>query len=92
MKPALKPRPSPAEAVKIATQTAPTAPPAQMSRPDRPATFTMRLKTSTLAAIEASARQDGATLKQRIMRALERDGVEIAASDLEDGTPRRRAA
>lgn len=85
-------KPSPAEVVRIATETAPTLPPAQMPLVDKPATFTMRLKASTLAAIEAAARQEGATLKQRIMRAVERDGIEVAASDLEDGTPRRRAA
>jgi len=93
MKAAMKARrPSPAETVKIATEIAPTSPPAQMTQPDRPVTFTMRLKASTLAAIEASAKRDNATLKQRIMRALDRDGVEVAAADLEDGTPRRRAA
>ena len=88
----MKPRPSPAEAVKIATETAPTLPPAQITQPDRPATFTMRLKASTLAAIEAGARQQRMTLKQRIMHALERDGVEVAPADLEDGTPRRHRA
>jgi hypothetical protein len=85
-------RPTPAEAVRIATETAPTLPPTLMSQTDKPATFTMRLKSGTLSAIEASARQEGVTLKQRIMRALAADGIEVVPIDLEDGTPRRRAA
>ena len=85
-------KPTPDEAVRIATETAPRLPPAQMPQLDRPVTFTMRLKSGTLAAIEASARQQGVTLKQRIMHALAADGVEVVPADLADGTPRRRAA
>jgi hypothetical protein len=52
----------------------------------------LRLKASTIAAIETRARADGGTLKQVICRALAEAGVQVAAADLEDGTPRRRAA
>jgi hypothetical protein len=52
----------------------------------------MRLKASTIAAIETKARAEGGTLKQIICRALAEAGVQVAAADLEDGTPRRRAA
>jgi hypothetical protein len=85
-------KPTPAETGRIATETAPTLPPAQMPQADRPVTFTMRLKSGTLSAIETSARREGVTLKQRIMRALAADGIEVVPTDLEDGTPRRRAA
>ena len=47
---------------------------------------------STLAAVEARARQDGMTLKQVICRALVDASIDVAAADLEDGTPRRRMA
>jgi hypothetical protein len=85
-------KPTPDEAVRIATETAPRLPPAQMPQMERPVTFTMRLKSGTLSAIEASARREGVTLKQRIMHALAADGIEVVPTDLEDGTPRRRAA
>ena len=45
-------KPTPDEAVRIATETAPRLPPAQMPQMDRPVTFTMRLKSGTLSAIE----------------------------------------
>jgi hypothetical protein len=46
----------------------------------------------SLAALEARAKTDGATLKQVICRALLDAGVEVAPADLEDGMPRRRVA
>jgi hypothetical protein len=92
MKASLKPRarPSPTDAVRIATQAAPNLPPARLSAEDRSQAFNMRLKASTLAALEDRARADGATLKQVICRALADAGVNVAPADLEDGTPRRR--
>jgi type II secretory pathway component PulM len=94
MKASLKPRtrPSPTDAVRIATQAAPSLPPTRLSAEDRSQAFNMRLKASTLAALEARARADGATLKQVICRSLAAAGVEVAPADLEDGTPRRRFA
>jgi hypothetical protein len=94
MKPPLKPRarPSPAEAVRIASAAAPQHPPARIENGDRSQAFNTRLRTSTLAAIETRAKAEGATLKQVICRALAAAGVEVAPADLEDGTPRRRAA
>jgi hypothetical protein len=93
MKAQLKPRrSSPDEAVRIAAEVAPSQPPAKLPQQDRATAFNMRLRMSTLAAIEARARQDGATLKQVICRGLAELGVAVAPADLEDGTPRRRAA
>ena len=63
-----------------------------MPAEDRSQAFNMRLRVSTLAALEARARADRATLKQVICRALAEAGVDVAAADLEDGTPRRRTA
>jgi hypothetical protein len=57
---------------------------------DRAQSFNTRLRASTIAAIEARARAEGATLKQVICRALADAGIEVAAADLEDGTPRRQ--
>lgn len=94
MKASLKPRarPSPDEAVRIAAAAAPSLPPTRLVPEDRTQAFNMRLKASTIAAIDARAKTDGATLKQVICRALADAGVGVAAADLEDGTPRRRAA
>jgi hypothetical protein len=93
MKAPLKPRRlSPEEAVRIAVGTAPTLPPARLPQEDKATAFNMRLRMSTLAAVEARARQDGMTLKQVICRALADAGIEVAPADLEDGTPRRRMA
>jgi hypothetical protein len=94
MKPPLKhrARPSPADAVRIASEAAPHHPPARLGTADRSQAFNTRLRVSTLAAIEARARADGATLKQVICRALAEAGIAVAPADLEDGTPRRRAA
>jgi hypothetical protein len=91
MKTSLKPRVrlSPDE---IATETAPALPPMRLTSDDKAQSFNTRLRASTIAAIEARARAEGATLKQVICRALFDAGIEVAAVDLEDGTPRRRAA
>jgi hypothetical protein len=94
MKASLKPRyvrPSPDEAVRIATEAAPSLPPAGLAA-DKAQAFNTRLRASTIAAIEARARADGATLKQVICRALADAGIAVAPADLEDGTPRPRAA
>src|SRR2546421_302768 len=92
MKTKLKPRNrlSPAEAVQIAAEAAPSLPPARLVVEDRAQAFNTRLRASTIAAIEARAKAEGATLKQIICRALADAGVEVASADLEDGTPRRR--
>jgi hypothetical protein len=78
--------------LRIAVEAAPTLPPARLPQEDKATAFNMRLRVSTLAAVEARARQEGATLKQVICRALAGAGVDVAPADLEDGTPRRRAA
>ena len=92
MKTPLKPRIKPDEAVRIAATTAPNLPPTRLSGNDKAQSFNTRLRASTIAAIEARARAEGATLKQVICRALSDAGIEVAPADLEDGTPRRRAA
>lgn len=87
----LKPRrPSPDEALTIATQTAPTLPPAQLQDADRTATLNMRLRGITIAAVTEAARARGMTIKQVVCRALADAGIKVAPADLEDRTPRRR--
>jgi hypothetical protein len=83
---------SPDEAVRIAAEIAPNLPPTRLTNDDKAQSFNTRLRASTIAAIEARARAQGATLKQVICRALSDAGIEVAPADLEDGTPRRRAA
>jgi len=94
MKASLKPRrPSPDEALAIATNTAPQQPPAQIAEPsmaDNPTTFNLRIRRSTVSAIEATAKERGLTMKQVVAHALQAAGVTVAAADLEDRTPRRR--
>lgn len=85
-------RPSAEETVRIARTVAPTLPPARMPTEDRAAPFNMRLRLSTIVQIEARARQEGASLKLMVCRALAAYGLKVAPADLEDGTPRRRDA
>ncbi len=93
MKAPLKPRrPSPTEALAIASSAAPTQPPTQISgtRPDAPTTLNLRVRTSTVAALVEAAKEQGLTMKQVVCQALEAAGVPVAPADLEDRTPRRR--
>lgn len=84
-------RPSPAEALAAATSTAPHLPPTQMPTvADRPATMTLRLRESTIAALTTKARERGLTIKQLVTTTLAEAGVAVAPADLEDRTPRRR--
>lgn len=73
-------------------EPAPVLPPARLLAVDKAVPFNTRMRLSSIAAIEARARQDGISLKLVLCRALEAYGIEMAAADLEDGTPRRRAA
>lgn len=89
----LKPRaarPSAEDALRIAAAQAPSLPPTQMAVADRPATLNLRLRNSTIQALTAQARAEGLTQKQVVCRALAAAGLAVAASDLEDRTPRRR--
>lgn len=88
----LKPRnrPTPAEALAVAAETAPSQPPAQMLASDRPTTLNMRLRETTISAITSSAKARGLTIKQLVAQSLADAGVAIAPADLEDRTPRRR--
>ena len=90
---ALKPRrPSPVEALAIATTTAPQQPPAQIRHApeDGATTLNLRVRRSTIAAIEAAAKGRGLTMKQVVCQALDAAGIGVAPADLEDRTPRRR--
>jgi hypothetical protein len=64
---------------------------AELAEPkrDRTVAFNTRLRVSTIAAIDARARKEDATLKQIICRGLLAIGLEIAAADLDDGTSSR---
>ena len=90
----LKPRnrPTPAEALAIAAETAPTQPPAQVAGSDRLTTLNMRLRETTINAITTTAKNRGLTIKQLVAHALAETGVAIAPADLEDRTPRRRTS
>ena len=98
-------RPSPEEALAIATSTAPTQPPAQVTRVPDPiataptgsvserepsTTLNLRVRMSTITALEAAARDRGMTMKQVVAHALRDAGIPIAEADLEDRTPRRK--
>ena len=79
------------KSVRIASRAADLLP-VRLTQEDRSQSFNTRLRASTIAAIEARAQADGATMKQVICRGLAAIGVAVAPADLEDGTPRRRAA
>lgn len=92
-------RPTPAEALAIVDQAAPSQPPAQRAEREQeaqevardvPTTLNLRLRYSTVAAIEQAARRNKLTLKLVVTQALQAAGVEVAAADLEDRTPRRK--
>ena len=90
-------RPSPEEALAIATSTAPTQPPAQVARVPPPAdrepstTLNLRVRMSTISGLEATAGERGMTMKQVIAEGVRALGIQVAEADLEDRTPRRRA-
>ncbi len=98
MKAILKPRrTSPDEALAIAADTAPQQPPAQVRQTERggegadtPTTLNLRMRRSTVYAIEAAAKAQSLTMKQVVAHALRAAGVLIAEADLEDRTPRRK--
>jgi hypothetical protein len=85
-------RPTAEEAIRIARAVSPTLPPARLPVEDKAVPFNMRLRLSTVAEIEARARQEGVSLKLMVCRALAAYGLQVASADLEDGTPRRRMA
>jgi hypothetical protein len=88
----LKPRssrPSPDDALAIATQTAPALPPAQLRPTDRATTLNLRVRESTIEGLMATARERGLTMKQVVCQSLAAAGVPVAGADLEDRTPRR---
>lgn len=89
----LKPRssrPTPEDALAIATQTAPTLPPARLNVDDRPTTLNLRVRSTTIEALMAVAHGRGLTMKQVVCQALADAGVPVAPADLEDRTPRRK--
>jgi hypothetical protein len=76
----------------VASDAGRSLPPA-MVRPDR-RTVMVNVKMGEAAAIALAerAKAEGITQKQLICRALEAAGVPMDPLDLEDRTPRRRAA
>jgi fructose-1,6-bisphosphatase/inositol monophosphatase family enzyme len=89
-------RPTPDEALAIATSTAPLQPPTQIAEPqtvlekDMRTTLNLRVRSSTITALMKAARGRGLTMKQVVCQALDAAGVAVALADLEDRTPRRR--
>jgi hypothetical protein len=82
-------RPTPAQALAVAAQTAPSQPPTQMEISDRATTLNLRLRESSIDAITSAAKARGQTIKQLVAHALAETGIAIAPADLEDRTPRR---
>lgn len=89
-------RPTPDEALAIATSTAPLQPPTQIAEAatvrekDPPTTLNLRVRSSTIAALMKAAQGRGLTMKQVVCQALDAAGVVVAPADLENRTPRRR--
>jgi hypothetical protein len=83
-------RPSPEDALAIARTAAPNQPPTVISVQDRPSTLNVRMRSSSIEAITARARERGLTIKQVVCTALMEAGCTINPLDLEDRTPRRR--
>jgi hypothetical protein len=54
---------------------------------DRATALNTRLRLSSIASIEARAREDGVSLKLVMCRALEAYGIKMAPADLGGGTP-----
>ena len=50
----------------------------------------MRLREGTVAALSATARERGLTIKQVVAHALAQAGVAVMPADMEDRSPRRR--
>ena len=92
MKAPLKMRERPTPEETVARAAAPESPPARLPATDKAVPFNTRMRFSSIAQIEARARQDGISLKLVLCRALEAYGIKMSPADLEDGTPRRRAA
>lgn len=90
LKPRTPSRLSAEEALRISAEQAPTLPPAQLSKSDPPTTLNLRVQVSTIKALARKAKASGLTQKQIICRALAEAGVDVAAEDLEDRTPRRK--
>ena len=89
---ALKPRarPSAEEALRAVASHAPSLPPVQLGTQDKPTTLNLRMRQSTVSAITAEAKGRGLTIKQVVAEGLRAIGVQVAAADLEDRTPRRK--
>jgi hypothetical protein len=89
---ALKPRarPSAEEALQAVANHAPSLPPVQIATKDKPTTLNLRMRQSTVSAITTQAKTRGLTIKQVVAEGLRAIGVQVAAADLEDRTPRRK--
>jgi hypothetical protein len=65
-------RPSPEEVLRVAADTAPRLPPAQVTAEDRLTTLNLRVRTSTVAALAAAAQERGLTMKLLVARGWRR--------------------
>jgi hypothetical protein len=98
MKAPLKPRgessrPTPEEALRLATAAAPQHPPAVASPPTAEGgstTLNQRFRRTTVANLASAAEARGLTMKQVVAQALQATGVTVDPADLEDRTPRRK--
>jgi hypothetical protein len=93
MNSSIKPRPrtSAVEALQVVAVQAPLLPPATLEERDNTTTLNLRVKESTVTAIAQEAKARGLTIKQLVMQGVESLGVSVAATDLEDRTPRRKS-
>jgi hypothetical protein len=77
---------------RVAAEVGRSLPPAVASRDRRTVLVNVKMAEHTAIALAKHAAAEGVTQKQFICRALAAAGVPMDPLDLEDRTPRRRAA
>jgi len=77
---------------RVAAEAERSEPPAVVRTPRRTVMVNIKLAESSAIDLARKAAAAGITQKQWIARALEASGIEIDPLDLQDRTPRRRAA
>lgn len=81
--------PPPAAVLAAARRVDPQAPSAITTPGDPTAALNLRLRVSTILALEQTAQATGRTMKLVLMEALQAAGIEVAAVDLEDRSPEK---
>jgi hypothetical protein len=76
----------------VASDAGPSLPPGRVRRDRRSVMVNVKMDEAAAIALAKRAKAEGITQKQFICRALEAAGVPMDPRDLEDRTPRRRAA